>query len=107
MCSTLGKGSVWLQTLINWLPGHPIANDYKYGGDLGLSCGPDPVPALEGQYTKMDWCDECMEGKRNTGHVTTQDLRATTIWLHAVRYTSLLSQQPWSFEAPPPSWSQF
>ena len=87
------------------ITGHPIANDYKYGGDLALSCSKDPVPEPQ-DYTRVSWCSECTSGRRDTSHVTTEDLRATCIWLHALRYSNPDPKHGWTFEAPPPSWSQ-
>lgn len=86
--------------------GHPIANDHKYGGDLSISCYDEPVPELQ-EYPKVNWCSECVSGRRDVRHVTKEDLKATSIWLHAMRYSNSHPRQEWMFEAPPPAWSLF
>lgn len=84
--------------------GHPIGNDYKYGGELSLSTFPQPIPQLDG-YEKMAWCPQCVSGERNTHYVSTEDRQATSIWLHALRYTSTDPRYSWTFASPRPSWA--
>ena len=60
------------------------------------------------EYTQVEWCPECQEGRRDTSTVTQEDLTACVIWLHALCYTNThpLHHQ-WRFEAPRPQWACF
>ena len=64
------------------------------------------IPEPHG-YTKMEWCSECCQGRRDVSHVSWEDLNVYSIWLHSLRYTSTHRQHSWTFETPRPPWADF
>lgn len=104
-CKLITGRTHQIRVHLKWL-GHPITNDYKYGGDLKRSQFNSPVPKIE-NYERVSWCHECIAGERETSHVAREDLLATCIWLHAMQYTSTNPSYKWTFKAPRPSWGYF
>lgn len=83
--------------------GHPIVNDIRYGGTLTNPSLPS-VPDPEG-YEKMEWCEECQAGTRDTSSVKKDDLQSTSIYLHALSYSCDDPLHKWHFEVPRPLWA--
>ncbi|CAI8034846.1 RNA pseudouridine synthase 7 [Geodia barretti] len=88
---------------LQWL-GHPIVNDYKYGGTL-LENSPRVLPPEPTDYQREAWCTECQQGGRDIGSVSQEELTATSIWLHAVKYSNTHPFYEWTFQSPRPPWA--
>jgi RluA family pseudouridine synthase len=88
---------------LQWL-GYPIVNDYKYGGTL-LENSPRLPPPEPPDYQRQAWCTECRQGSRDVGSVSREELTATCIWLHALKYSNTHPFYEWTFRSPRPSWA--
>eukprot|EP00731_Ephydatia_muelleri_P016875 Em0009g1299a len=102
--------------------GHPIVNDIRYGGTSANPRQVTPIPPTEDimytplhssipsvpdpvDYTKMQWCEECEAGTRDTSSVNRDDLASTSICLHALSYACNQPMHRWRFEVPRPHWA--
>ena len=102
--------------------GHPIVNDIRYGGTSANPRQVTPIPPTEDimytplhssipsvpdpvDYTKMQWCEECEAGTRDTSSVNRDDLASTSICLHALSYACNQPMHRWRFEVPRPDWA--
>ena len=88
--------------------GHPIANDWKYGGTTETAQHAAPIPGMEAHFMP-DACEECAAvapAYAQLGHVVANvDARQSSsfeIWLHAVRYSH---PDHGTFETPRPAWA--
>ena len=55
-------------------------------------------------YQKVPWCSRCNSSDHELRDVPLAD-RSYSIWLHSFRYTSDEPSDPWTFEAPRPTWT--
>ena len=63
---------------------------------------PPPEPP---SYQQEVWCTECQEGGRDIGSVSQEELTATSIWLHALKYSNTHPFYEWTFTSPTPPWA--